>query len=61
MRCAATAGRFKGIAMVEPGVSRHARSKALAAAGVVGVRFNLVSYDPGAAGAGDAAGGCSPG
>jgi predicted TIM-barrel fold metal-dependent hydrolase len=40
-------GRFKGIAMVEPGATDRAL-EALVDAGVVGVRFNLPSYDPGA-------------
>jgi predicted TIM-barrel fold metal-dependent hydrolase len=38
-------GRFKAIAMVDPTASDEALEN-LAAAGVVGVRFNLVSYDP---------------
>lgn len=37
--------RFKGIAVVNPDVS-DATLQSLAAAGVVGVRFNLVSYRP---------------
>lgn len=40
-------GRFKAIAMVDPGATDRTL-EALAAAGVVGVRFNLPSYDPGA-------------
>jgi predicted TIM-barrel fold metal-dependent hydrolase len=38
-------GRYKGIAVVDAGISERSL-EALAAAGVVGVRFNLVSYDP---------------
>jgi predicted TIM-barrel fold metal-dependent hydrolase len=41
----ASPGRFRAIAMVPPAVSDRAL-EALAAAGVVGVRFNLPSYDP---------------
>ena len=37
-------GRFKAIAMIDPGVDDEAL-ETLATAGVVGVRFNLVSYD----------------
>ena len=37
--------RFKAIAVIDPTVSDEALEN-LAAAGVVGVRFNLVSYDP---------------
>jgi predicted TIM-barrel fold metal-dependent hydrolase len=44
---AATPGRFKGIAVVDPGASDRTL-EALADSGVVGVRFNLPSYDPGA-------------
>jgi predicted TIM-barrel fold metal-dependent hydrolase len=40
-------GRFKAIAVVEPEASDRAL-EALADSGVVGVRFNLPSYDPGA-------------
>ena len=40
-------GRFKAIAGVEPDASDKTLED-LAVAGVVGVRFNLVSYDPGA-------------
>jgi len=42
---AASRGRFRAIAMVDPGASDRAL-EALAGAGVVGVRFNLPSYDP---------------
>ncbi|HXX83220.1 MAG TPA: amidohydrolase family protein [Casimicrobiaceae bacterium] len=38
-------GRFKAIAMVDP-MADDGKLDDLAAAGVVGVRFNLVSYDP---------------
>ena len=38
-------GRFKAIVMVDPETGDRALED-LAAAGVVGVRFNLVSYDP---------------
>src|SRR5439155_3125661 len=38
-------GRFKSIAVVDPDASDRTLEN-LAAAGVVGVRFNLVSYDP---------------
>ncbi len=38
-------GRFKAIAVVDPDASDRALEE-LAAAGVVGVRFNLVSYEP---------------
>jgi len=41
----ASPGRFKAIAMVDPGASDRTL-EALADAGVVGVRFNLPSYDP---------------
>jgi predicted TIM-barrel fold metal-dependent hydrolase len=40
---AASRGRFKGIALVRPGASEHELA-ALAAAGVIGVRFNLSSF-----------------
>jgi predicted TIM-barrel fold metal-dependent hydrolase len=46
-------GRFKAIAGVEPDASDKTLED-LAAAGVVGVRFNLVSYDPGALSRADA-------
>ena len=39
-------GRFKAIAMVEADTPEHELER-LKEAGVVGVRFNLVSYDPG--------------
>ncbi|HEY7139601.1 MAG TPA: amidohydrolase family protein [Methylomirabilota bacterium] len=45
----ASPGRFKGIAMVDPGASDRTL-EALLEAGVVGVRFNLPSYDPDALG-----------
>jgi len=38
-------GRFKAIAVIDPGASDRILEE-LAAAGVVGVRFNLVSYEP---------------
>ncbi len=38
-------GRFKAIAVIDPGASDRTLDD-LAAAGVVGVRFNLVSYEP---------------
>lgn len=38
-------GRFKGIAVVAPNIGERELA-ALADAGVVGVRFNLVTYDP---------------
>ena len=38
-------GRFKAIAVIDPNASDRTLER-LAAAGVVGVRFNLVSYDP---------------
>src|SRR5436190_17671994 len=38
-------GRFKAIAMIDPGIDDRTLED-LAAAGVVGVRFNLVSYEP---------------
>ena len=40
-------GRLKAIAMVDPGAGDRTL-EALAEAGIVGVRFNLPSYDPGA-------------
>ena len=46
-------GRFKAIAGVEPDASDKTLED-LAAAGVVGARFNLVSYDPGALSRADA-------
>jgi predicted TIM-barrel fold metal-dependent hydrolase len=44
---AAAPGRYKAIAVVDPGASDRTLEQ-LADAGVVGVRFNLPSYDPGA-------------
>ena len=46
-------GRFKAIAVVDPDASDRTLEN-LAAAGVVGVRFNLVSYDPDALSRSDA-------
>jgi predicted TIM-barrel fold metal-dependent hydrolase len=46
---AAMLGRFKAIAIVSPGASDRTL-ETLAEAGVVGVRFNLPSYDPQALG-----------
>lgn len=40
---AASAGRFKGIALVRPGVSERDLAT-LAAAGVIGIRFNLSTF-----------------
>ena len=50
---AASPGRFKAIAVVAPGASDRTL-EALAEKGVVGVRFNLPSYDAGALGQPDA-------
>jgi predicted TIM-barrel fold metal-dependent hydrolase len=42
---AAYPGRFKAIAVIDPSITDHALED-LARGGVVGVRFNLPSYDP---------------
>ena len=48
-------GRFKAIAMVDPAAD-DGKLEDLSEAGVVGVRFNLVSYDPQALERGEASG-----